>query len=236
MPQTKVTIGYGTLFEIADPATPTAWTYIAEIFDVKPPAVNVAQSDATSNQSPNRSREFIPGLIDQQEMSFSMNYIPGSSSDTAILQSVGRKRNCRITYPNGVSVLFVGSLSTYEPDSPTEERQMASVSLTLSGGFVLTPPAAPRFVVNPVISGVAVVGSILQLDAGVIGGAIRTEVQWQRSTDSGVGAAWADITGAEALAYVPVAADVGERIRALVTAANDAFTTDQASLMTAVVA
>lgn len=236
MPQTKVTIGYGTLFEMADPATPTAWTYIPEVFDVKPPAVNVAQSDATSNQSPNRSREFIPGLIDQQEMSFAMNYIPGSNADIAILQSVGRKRNCRLTYPNGVSALFVGSLSTYEPDSPTEERQTASVSLTLSGGFVLTPAAAPRFVVNPVISGVAVVGSILQLDAGVIGGAISSEVQWQRSTDGGVGAAWADIPDAVALAYVPTSADVGERIRAVVTAMNEAFSTDQASVMTAVVA
>lgn len=236
MPQTKVTIGYGTLFEMSDPANPTVWTYIPEIFDVTPPAVNIAQSDATSNQSPNRSREFIPGLIEQQEMSFSMNYIPGGPADAAILASVGKKRNCRITYPNGVSVLFVGSLSTYEPDSPTEERQTASVSFTLSGGFVLTPVAAPRFVVNPVVSGVAVVGSILQLDAGVIGGATTTEVQWQRSTDSGVGAAWADITGAVALAYVPVAADVGERLRAVVTAINDAFTTDQASVMTGVVA
>jgi len=236
MPQTKVTIGYGTLFEMADPATPTSWIYVPEIFDVKPPAVNVAQSEATSNQSPNRSREFIPGLIEQQEMSFSMNFIPGSAADQALLASVGKRRNCRITYPNGVAAVFVGSLSTYEPDSPTEERQMASVSFTVSGGFVLTPAAAPRFVVQPEITGAALVGSILQLDSGVIAGAIGATVQWQVSDDSGVGAVWVNITDATALAYVPRAADVGERIRAVVTAANDSFSTVVNTAHTAVVA
>ena len=47
-----------------------------------------------------------------------------------------------------------------------------------------------------------------------VAGATSTSWQWQSSTSSG---AWADIAGANAATYIPVAADVGRHLRAKVT-------------------
>lgn len=235
MPTTNVSIGYGTLFEIADPATPDTWVNIAEAFDITPPPMSVAQVEATSNQSPNRSREFIPGLIEQQETSFSINYIPGGTVDSTLRGIVGKKRNCRLTFPNGVAMIFQGSLSGFEPDAPTEDRITASVTFTVSGGVIMAPVAAPRFLVAPSITGAPTIGGLLTLDAGVIAGATDFAVQWERSTDSGVGSTWEDITGSTALAHVPTIADDGELIRATVTASNASFNTDGTSAATAAV-
>lgn len=224
MPATQAQIGYGTVFEMADAATPTVFDYIPEIFDLTPPPIGVSQAEATHNASPGRSREFIPGLIEQQEMSFSLNYVAGGTADQLLRAAVGKSNPCRITFPNGVAMTFKGNLSGYEPDAPTDDRQTARAAFTLSGGFAVSAIAAPRNLVAPAVSGSPVVGALLEVDTGVWAGAESIAVQWQLDTD-GSGTTFNDISGATDLIYVPVSGDVGKLIRAEVTGVNTGFST-----------
>src|SRR5688572_11553805 len=128
MADTQASLGYGITFEMADIATPTVFTYIAEVYDVTPPSDTTDQEDATHMQSPNKTREFIDGLTDPGEASFEMNYVPGSASDKALTAAKGRRKCCRITFPNGVQVLFRGSRASYEKSAPTDAKMTATVS------------------------------------------------------------------------------------------------------------
>lgn len=83
MAETAASIGYGSFFHISEDNGAT-WIELAEVFDITPPNDTVDEIDATHMQSPNRTREFIPGLIDPGEASFEMNFVPGSASDLKV--------------------------------------------------------------------------------------------------------------------------------------------------------
>ncbi|RVL53955.1 phage tail tube protein [Sinorhizobium meliloti] len=227
MADTDASIGYGITFEMADLATPTDMTYIAEVKDVTPPSDETDQADASHMQSPNRSREFIDGLTDPGEASFEMNYVPGSPSDKALIAAKGKRKWCRLTFPNGVQTLFVGSRQTYEKSAPLDDVMTATVTFKVSGDPVHTDPTAPRNISAPTITGTAKVGAPLVVDPGIWAGSMRLEYQWK--------AAAAAITGATGLSYVPVAGDIGDTITCEVTAYNEDFNTMVASAATAAV-
>ncbi|WP_085025291.1 phage tail tube protein [Ensifer aridi] len=227
MADTEASIGYGITFEMADILTPTVFTYLAEIYDVTPPSDETDQVDATHMQSPNRNREFIEGLTDPGEASFEMNYVPGSASDKALIAAKGKRKWCRITFPNGVQTLFVGSRQSYEKAAPTDDKMTATVTFKVSGEPVHTEPTAPRNITAPAITGTPKVGAPLVVDPGIWAGSMRLEFQWK--------AAGATIAGATGLSYVPVTGDVGDTITCEVTAHNDGFNTMVASAATAAV-
>ncbi len=225
MADTKASIGYGITFEMADIATPTAFTYIAEIYDVTPPSESTDTPDATHMQSPNRTREFIEGLTDPGEASFEMNYVPGSDSDKALIDAKGKRKWCRLTFPNGVQLLFRGVRQGYERNAPTDDKMTATVTWKVSGEPIMTDPAAPINLAAPTIVGVAKVGVPLVLDTGIWSGAMEFEYQWK--------VAAADVVGATGLSYVPVTGDIGDPVTCVVTGINDDFDTDVATVATA---
>lgn len=223
MPTTDALIGHGLVFEFADPATPTTFTYVAEIFDVTPPSAEVDQIDVTHMASPNKVREYIDGLIEPGVCSFSLNYVPGSATDVALRAARGAGRKiCRITHKTGVSVTFDAQLQTYTPAIPTGEQMTAEVSWKVSGDPVQSAVAAPRNVVAPSLSGTEEVGQILTCDPGVWAGATSITFQWQN--DAGTGT-WANISGATSKSYVLQSTDEGDDVRCTVTGTNDSFST-----------
>ncbi|WP_157014895.1 phage tail tube protein [Mesorhizobium xinjiangense] len=235
MPDTEASIGYGITFEMADVATPTDFTYLAEIYNLTPPSDTTDNVDVTHMQSPNKTREFIDGLTDPGEASFEMNYVPGSASDLALIAAKGKRKWNRITFPNGVQVLFTGTRQGYEKSAPTDDKKTATVTWKVSGEPIQTPAAAPRAIASPSIAGTAQVGVPLTLDPGIWAGATDFAIQWQVSDDAGAGASWVDITDATGMAYVPVTGDVGELIRVKVTGSNASFSTEATSDPTAAV-
>jgi hypothetical protein len=151
MAVSEAMLGYGSRFLVASKDSPD-FTYIdmGEIFNITPPSSDVEQVDVTHNQSPDRRREFIDGLIGPGEVSFDMNYIPGSVSDLLLNEildtPVGevRKRTCRIIYPNSVIHQFEANLRGYEPSVPTDDKMTATVTWQVTGvverGTVSSPP------------------------------------------------------------------------------------------------
>ena len=139
MTVSEAMIGYGSRFQLGDGASPIEnFTDLAEVFNLTPPSDTADIIDVTHMQSPNRTREFIEGLIDPGECSFEMNFIPGSDADDAIQawKLAGGRKNCRITWPNGVTWTFAGILTGYEPAAPTEDKMTATVTIKVTGSYI----------------------------------------------------------------------------------------------------
>lgn len=228
MAETDASIGYGSKFEISED-TGSSWTEIAEVYDITPPNDTVDEIDATHMQSPSRTREFIPGLIDPGEASFEMNFVPGSASDLKIaaLKIAGTRVKCRITFPNSVTWVFTGWVSGYEPAVPTDDKMTATVTWRVSGSTVSTPAAAPTNTVLPAISGVAQDGEVLTAWEGIWTGSPTFTYQWE--ADGVV------VSGATAKTFTPLTANVGDVITVVVTGTNAAGTATAESVGTAVV-
>lgn len=135
---TQAAIGHGTKFELGDGADPEVFTEIAEIFDFTPPNETTDTIDATNFQSPNRYREFIMGLTDPGEISFEMNFVPGSTSETKILAAKASQtaKTGRITFPNDWTWTFDVLITGYEPAVPADDKMTATVTGKVSGSVV----------------------------------------------------------------------------------------------------
>lgn len=139
MPASQADIGYGSVFEIEDDNSPGLYVAMAEVVNITPPSMTVDQIDVTHMQSPNRRREFISGLVDGGEASFDMNFVPGSTSDDRLFALLNlptgqsRRRNLRLSYPNGVTWSFAGELTGYEPAIPVDDKMSATVTFKVTG-------------------------------------------------------------------------------------------------------
>lgn len=135
----NASIGYGSKYEIFNSLdTPPAYVEVAEVFNITPPSFEADRVEVTHMQSPDRTREYVPGLITPGTASFEMNFVPGSASDQMIraLQIAGTVSSHRITFPNGVTFTYQASIQTYEPDDPTDDRMTATVNINVSGNIV----------------------------------------------------------------------------------------------------
>ncbi|SDP92499.1 hypothetical protein SAMN05428967_4471 [Phyllobacterium sp. YR620] len=225
MAETGAMIGYGSIFAMADPEAPTVFEDIAEVYDITPPSDTDDLVDATHMQSPNRTREFIAGLTDPGEASFEMNFIPGSAADLAIQNAKGKRKICRITFPNGVTWTFTGIRQGYEPAVPTEDKMTATVTFKVSGPHVNGATQAPANTLLPAISGVAQVGQVLSAYAGAWSYSPSFSYQWKK--------AGVNIAGATGPTYTPVVGDVGAAIAVAVTGTNSAGNATATSAATA---
>lgn len=140
MAATEAAIGYGSKFAIGDGADPEVFTDVAEVTSITPPSDTIDVIDATHMQSPNKTREFVEGLIDPGECSFDINFVPGGDADTAIQALKGTGvHNFRITFAPGdtgaVTWDFAGILTGYEPDVPVDDKMTASVTVKVTSSY-----------------------------------------------------------------------------------------------------
>jgi hypothetical protein len=228
MPETGAMLGYGSTLELAPYETPNAFEYVAEVRNFTLPSDTTDQQQVSHMQSPNKTHEFIDGFSDPGEFGCEMNYIPGSASDLLLIAAKGKRKRARVTFPNGIQILFTGSRQSYEKTAETESAMTASLSFKVSGEPLQTPATAPRALVAPTLRSSTTppqVGSVVELDQGIWAGARYATVQWEVD---GVA-----VAGATGNAYVPVAADIGKPITAVVTGVNDDFDTDVTTAETA---
>ena len=134
-------IGFGTIFGIGDGAATEAFDPIAELIDIAPPSDAVDVIEKTHMASPNKTKEFMPGLTDPGECSFGIHFLPGVGDDAAIqaVRTAKKIGSYRITYPNGATWTFKGFLTSYEPAVPLDDRMTAAVTFKLSSSYISVP-------------------------------------------------------------------------------------------------
>lgn len=131
----------GTLLKIGDGATPTeVFTTISEVTDLGGPSLTLETIDVTSHDSSSGWREFIGGLLDGGEVSFTINYVPTHATHdatTGVLADMKNRvvRNFELVFPDsGTTTWSFSALVTgFEPGEPVDTQLTADVTLKVSG-------------------------------------------------------------------------------------------------------
>src|SRR4026208_447525 len=120
---TNVKIGFGNKFQLFDAdASPPAWTTVAEVKGITPPAFARDAQEATHTESPDGYREFVSGLRDAGEISVELNFVPDSDTTDMVFASFDSDelQQVRILFRDG----------TQTGPSPTCSRFTASGFIT----------------------------------------------------------------------------------------------------------
>ena len=223
--ETQAMIGYGTVFEMADAATPTVFVAMGEIINIDPGEDEDEEVEATHYTSPDKTREYIPGLTTPGQMTVEGNYIPGSPTDLAMIAARGKKNRGRITLPNGVRKTFPIVRRGYNQAIPLDDRMTFQTNFKRAGATVTDAATGPINGVPPSIATTqARVGVVMTAQPGVWAPFADFTYQWKK--------AGANIAGATAKTYTPVAGDVGTAITVTVTATNSGGTASATSVAT----
>lgn len=128
---TNADIGLGIIFELYNGS---GYDTLGEVFHVSPPNEQAPDIDVTHYGS--TAREFIPGLTDFGDVTLQMNYVPGGTTETAILaaKTAGVARSHRLTWPNGRTWTFDGIVKGWEIDPPVDNRMVATMTSKVTGG------------------------------------------------------------------------------------------------------
>lgn len=136
----NVTIGWSAeLWIDNDSGTPTQ---VAEVTSISLPNPQVSEVEATHFTSPGRAREYIPGLIENGEITFGVNFNAGSASDMLINSALNddTPREVMVSVPtvSGVNqeYTFPGIVKGYEKTIPIDDRQTATITVRVAGAVV----------------------------------------------------------------------------------------------------
>lgn len=106
MAATKAQIGYGTLLQKGDGASPENFSTIAEVHDVDGFGFSLEQLEATHMESPNGYKEFVAGLKEGDEITVKGNLTVDNQSVLKTWADAAVRSNWKIDFPGS-------ALSTY---------------------------------------------------------------------------------------------------------------------------
>lgn len=134
---TSAALGYGTKLKMGDGATPTEnFADIAEIKDLND-SDDIELREATNHQSPGRRREYISGLIDGGEITFTVNFLPNNATHnriTGLKSKLGTTVNFRLEEPgNATGYQFAAVVQNLGNAYPVDEIMEMTVTLKKTG-------------------------------------------------------------------------------------------------------
>ncbi|MCL5995493.1 MAG: phage tail tube protein [Chloroflexi bacterium] len=132
---------FGTLLKIGDGGTPTeTFTTVAEVTDIGGPELSLETIDFTHHSSPGGWRQFLPGLKDGGEISFSINFIPTNATQghaTGVLGDLDDRtqRNFQLVFPDAGSTTwtFPALVTKFAPKAPIDDKLSADITLKVAG-------------------------------------------------------------------------------------------------------
>lgn len=130
-------IGYSAELWLANSAS--VLTKVAEVISASLPNPQIAEVEATHFESPDRSREYIPGLKDNGEVTFGINWDAGSPTDLLISEAMSsfEVRDIQVKVPtvSGTKQVFSfsGVVKGFEKTIPIDDRQTATITIRVSG-------------------------------------------------------------------------------------------------------
>jgi len=135
MAESAAILGFGTIFELETAAGSGVFEQIAEVTSLTPPTETTDSVEVTHMESPDMTREFIPGLIDPGEVGLDMNWIPGSDTDD-LLRAWRERRRARITFPNSVTWTFSAFKTSYSGEAPMEDKMAGSLTAKVTSSVL----------------------------------------------------------------------------------------------------
>lgn len=135
-----VVIGYGATVTLKVGVGAAA--AVAQVTSIGLPNPQQADVEATHFSSPGRTREYIPGLIDNGEITLGINFDAGSATDTLINSALAAPAAIEVvvTIPTksgtAQKYTFPGVVKGYEKDIPIDDRQTATITIRVAGAVV----------------------------------------------------------------------------------------------------
>jgi hypothetical protein len=129
MAASSVKIGYNTDFAIYNGSS---YVEVAEITSITWPGYARDAVEATHLNSDDQFREFIPGLMDAGEVTLEMNFIPSVSDVILAALLASTVGQFKITAQGGVNCVFRGIVTSYQGQSPVDDRMTASVTIKVT--------------------------------------------------------------------------------------------------------
>lgn len=132
---TEADIGYGGKIEVE--TSTGVWFEMGEVTNITPPNESVDVIEATHMQSPNRTKEFIQGLIDPGDFSCDVNWVPGGTTDDYVYdwRTAGVSRNVRITAANDTTYTFLAFVTGWTPSMATNDKMSATLTCKVAGAI-----------------------------------------------------------------------------------------------------
>ncbi|MBL1438338.1 MAG: hypothetical protein COB08_019340 [Rhodobacteraceae bacterium] len=215
-----VDIGYGTKIRIGRGGGP-AWTNIMGAEKASVPSQPPEDIDVTHFDSPDRTRETMPGMKAVADYGLELQYWTGSPTDLLLqelsdLTGAGTRELVllEITPNGGTTVMYQCYVNEYVPSMSVGEKQMVAASFKVMGRIITA--AAPTSSLLPSISGIAQVGQTLTAMVGAWTEAPTFTYQWQEDA----GAGFVDIGGETGATTVVVVGSIGFPIQVVVTGTN----------------
>ena len=136
-------IGFGAALQRSSDGTAGGiFTTVGDIYDLVPMGLQRDSVETTRHQSPERWREFLPGLKDGGEFSIDLVFDPADASVTSFLTDLNTDTvgYYKLIFSNtgatewGCSAFVTG----FEPAEPIDDKTMATVTFKVTGkpGFI----------------------------------------------------------------------------------------------------
>jgi len=131
------TIGWGAEFQLHNG---TSLIELVGVFELTVPNEQADDVEITNFKSAGKKREYIQGLIETGEGTMSMNYVPGSATDTLCqaAKSAGDTRAYKIVIPDAAGdpaweIDGFCYVKGYERGIPVDDRITATLTVKFTG-------------------------------------------------------------------------------------------------------
>src|SRR5438874_2568600 len=113
-------IGYGLTIGYSAYPTPSTYTNVGQVMNVKGPGLKTKDVNVTSNDSSQAQDEFIPGLTDPGAVTFEVVY--STAIATALLALNRTMKTWKITYADTHTIIFAGFINDIAFDAPLDDK------------------------------------------------------------------------------------------------------------------
>jgi predicted secreted protein len=140
MPATVGAIGYGVRFVRSTGNSPDNWENVGQIAEISGPSLGRDAIDASHSLSPSRYREFISGMREGGEVSFTILLAPSASvgADHKKLLSDYESNSAvtyRVIFPDAANTYwqFSGLITALDHEVPIDNKMTVKVKVKVSG-------------------------------------------------------------------------------------------------------
>lgn len=113
------------------------FTTIAEIKSVGGPNMSSQIIDVTNMDSANNTREFITNLIDPGELTFAMNFLPGSTSQQGVFTDMKNRtrRNFQLVWTDASATVctLAGIVTAFQITNAIDAAMEANITIKITG-------------------------------------------------------------------------------------------------------
>lgn len=126
----------GSVLSRSDMASNPTFTDLANISEGPTgPGLSRASIDVSAHDSPDNSKEFVPGMVDPGEVSMTINWDSAEATHQDVRDDiyVDSVRTYRIEEPDGSTVTFDGFVTGFENARPVDDKLTADITMKVTG-------------------------------------------------------------------------------------------------------